>query len=137
MLTATESFHRVRKSVTPHDDCLRLRFGAGAEVGAVLRHGDLYFTKMAAVPAGAKLIEKPDPQLAPGTTQGSRHILDSLHGVKVYAVANPTPLDGPVLDVATERTVGHPEHKPIVLEPGVYACTHQRAYAQELRRVAD
>lgn len=101
------------------------------------RQGDLYFTALDRVPKGAKLDEKPSLQLAPGETQGSRHCLDSLEGVKVYRVPSANAIQGPVLDLTEARTVEHPEHAHVRLEPGVYAVTHQRSYAEELRAVRD
>src|SRR5262249_5969606 len=113
------------------------RFPEAASDGDIARQGDVYLEKLERVPTGCTLEPNPVAQLAPGTTQGSRHILDSLVGVTVYRLANPTPLDGPILDLSTERTVTHPEHGNIVLPPGVYGVTYQRAFAEEVRRVAD
>ena len=88
------------------------------------------------VPSGFKPT-KPATQLAPGTTKGSRHILDSVDGVAFYADPQADVLTGPVIETECERTVTHPEHGDVVLPAGVYAITYQRAYADELRRVAD
>ena len=79
-----------------------------------------------------------DGQVAPGTTLGSRHVLDSLDGVSAYRFANANALDGPVLRLTKPRTLTHPEHGDCVnLPPGCYAFPGQRVYAEELRRVAD
>lgn len=141
MLSAVESFERVRQSAKPLDDGYVQRFSEAAAVGDVLPQGDVYFTKLDAVPSGCKLMEKPEAQLAPGTTQGSRHILDSLEGVAMYVKGAATPLEGPILDVTQERTVTHPEHRHLILAPGVYGVTYQRSYArdaaEELRRQQD
>jgi hypothetical protein len=97
----------------------------------------LYIERLECVPARCVPDRKPSAQLAPGTTQGSRHVLDSLDGVSVYRLAENTVLQGPVLLVTTERTVTHPEHGNVVLPPGIYSITYQRQFAEELRRVAD
>lgn len=77
-------------------------------------------------------------QLVPGTTQGSRHCLDSLEGVTVYRLRNATPLDGPLLEFSEPRSILHPEHGDVTnLPPGCYAIRFQRAMADELRAVAD
>ena len=76
-------------------------------------------------------------QLAPGTTKGSRHILEAT-GVTAYELGRPSPLDGPVLHCPNGLTVTHPEHGDITMnEPGWYAIVYQRMMAEELRRQAD
>lgn len=137
MQTATKSFNAVKKSAEAIRNDATQRFPEAASAGDTWRQGDLYIEKLDAVPRGAVLEKKPQAQLAPGTTQGSRHILDSLRGVTVYRLESPSVLDGPILDVATERTVTHPEHGDCVLPPGVYGIFYQRAYADELRRQQD
>jgi hypothetical protein len=81
----------------------------------------------------------PDPslQLAPGTSRGSRHCLESLDGITFYRLERATPLDGPVLDAPRGLRVNHPEHGDVTLRPGVYAVVYQRAFAEEIRRVED
>jgi len=113
------------------------RFPDAASVGDYWRQGDLYITKLAAVPSGAIPVKRPSHQLAPGNTKGSRHCLDSLDGVTVYAMPDADALTGPVLHLARERTIPHPEHGTVICPPGTYGITYQRAYAEELRRVQD
>jgi hypothetical protein len=137
MQTATKSFNAVKKSAEAIRNDSTQRFPEAASVGDTWRQGDLYIEKLDRVPANAKHEKKPQAQLAPGTTQGSRHVLDSMHGVTMHRLASPTVLDGPILDLATERTITHPEHGDLVLPPGVYGVTYQRAFADELRRQAD
>lgn len=136
-LTAEKSLGRVQSSAESIRNDEPQRFSEAASAGDVARQGDVYLEKLVGVPSGCTVEEKPSAQLAPGTTQGSRHIIDSLEGVTVYRLANPTPLDGPILDLSTERTITHPEHGDVVLPPGVYGVTYQRAFADELRRAAD
>lgn len=99
--------------------------------------GDVLLVRLDALPDGCKKIARPDRQLAPGTTQGSRHCLDSLAGVTLYRLADPTPLDGPVILAEREFTVEHPEHGDITLPAGVWGVVYQRAFADEIRRVQD
>lgn len=105
-------------------------------VGDYHRQGDIYLTRLKAVPGGAEKIT-PAAQLAPGTTQGSRHIIASLNGVTMFRLKNPSPLDGPILKSDKPVTVEHPEHGHVTLPAGVYGVTYQRQYAEELKRVAD
>lgn len=114
------------------------RFPEAASFGEFIRQGDVYITLLDVVPKGAKA-SKPVSQLAPGTDRGSRHILSSTEGVEFYTLANPTEYDGPVLRVAREVTVTHPEHGDWVLPCGVYGVSYQRTEDLEgkIRRVRD
>lgn len=113
------------------------------EQGDEHRQGDLRivrlsdgFTKLQA--AELARIAKPDRQLAPGTTQGSRHELASLDGITMFRMKHGTALDGPLLHAEQPFSILHPEHGDCVnLPAGDYAFPGQRAYAEELRRVAD
>jgi hypothetical protein len=115
------------------------RFPEAASVGDTHRQGDVYITLLAAVPDVAKRETKPAAQLAPGTTQGSRHILDSMDGVAMYRLPNPGMLDGPIVECRKERTITHPEHGDVILPPGVYQISYQRDLDAEdrERRVLD
>ena len=137
MLTATEEFARIRDDAEKIKSNKTQRFPEAANDGDYWRQGDVYITYRDKLPPLAKADAKPNAQLAPGSTQGSRHILDSLDGVTMYQIDDASALQGPVLKVDTERTVTHPEHGNVVLPPGCYEITYQRAYAEELRRVLD
>jgi hypothetical protein len=115
------------------------RFPESASVGDTVRQGDLYFMLIDSVPLGCVRIKKPSSQLAPGTTQGSRHCLSSIDGVECYSLKEPTVYDGPVLVVNQEVTVTHPEHGDWLLPCGIYAVTYQRTEDSEgrQRRVQD
>ena len=106
-------------------------------VGDAWAQGDIALVRLEAVPNNAVRVKSPSPQLAPGNTQGSRHVLESLTGVTVYTLADPTALDGPILDCPKGCTVTHPEHGWVTLRPGVYGVVYQRQLADDLRRVAD
>ena len=116
---------------------------ATMEVGDEWRQGDVAVIRVddGFVKANkASLVREasPDAQLAPGTTQGSRHALDSLAGVTAWRLKDATDLDGPVLKVAEPRSITHPEHGDLLsLPPGCYVIQYQRAFAAELRRVQD
>ncbi len=132
-----QSLEKIRSSVEQIKNNETQRFPSAASHGDAFRQGDLYITCLNEVPEGAKL--KPtdyNAQLAPGDTQGSRHCL-SHSNVKMYTLAAPTALEGPVLEVTEEVTVTHPEHGHVVLPEGIYGITYQRSYAEELRRVQD
>lgn len=115
------------------------RFPSAASVGDTIRQGDVYITILAEVPSGYKRVAKWAMQLAPGTTQGSRHILDSREGVTCYQHPNASEFDGPVLVLKRERELTHPEHGNWILPPGCYGISYQRTQdaLDQQRRVAD
>jgi len=115
------------------------RFPEAASPGDSWRQGDVYITLLAGRPIDAVKQEHPGKQLAPGTTQGSRHCLDSLAGVTIYRLPNPQMLDGPIIECKKERTITHPEHGNVILPPGIYAISYQRSVDAEerQRRVED
>ena len=114
-------------------------FPEAASVGDGIRQGDIYITLLKSVPHGSAIVKEPSMQLAPGTTQGSRHCLSSLDGVTVYRLKDPTPYDGPVLKVTEPVIVDHPEHGAWQLPCGVYGISYQRTEDSEgrIRRVQD
>ena len=117
------------------------RFTAAASKGDCIRQGDLYLVIGDAIPGdGFKLIENHDDlnkQLVPGNTQGSKHCLDSLVGVKLY---RPEKFDnestiGPVLELSHDRVVQHPTHGHVTLLAGtIVECHYQREYDAEQKR---
>jgi len=112
------------------------RFPDAATDGDGFRQGDVYIWKRDKLPMNVTKT-KCVLQLAPGTTKGSRHCLDSSDGATMFVVDDADALQGPWLKLDCERTVTHPEHGDVVLPAGCYEITYQRAYADELRRVQD
>ena len=120
-----------------------------ASVGDVVRQGDLYLVCLESLPPGQKMAR----QLAPGNTQGSRHVAEGQCAVyqpsEPAAVAKligtvcrgsevPHQLIGPLVKCHGETTITHPEHGHRILPAGtVWATVYQRAYAEEVRRVQD
>lgn len=106
--------------------------------GDAVAQGDLLIVALESVPRGAVATKAPAVQLAPGTTQGSRHCLESLADVTLYTVPDANVLDGPIIDARKSGCrINHPEHGDWILPAGVYAIVYQRAFADELRRVQD
>jgi hypothetical protein len=108
-------------------------------VGDAWAQGDLLITYLGTSKPNhdMKKMDSLPEQLAPGTTKGSRHGFQA-EKAKAFTLTNATPLEGPVLHCPQGLTVPHPEHGDVTLkEPGWYAITYQRAYAEELRRIAD
>jgi hypothetical protein len=115
------------------------RFPEAASPGDCIRQGDVYVMLLDELPSDSVEQSKWDTQLAPGTTHGSRHILDSKRGVSCYALPEATEFDGPVLLLKEERVLTHPEHGDWILSPGIYAISYQRTQdaLDRQRRVQD
>lgn len=135
-MTAAKSFSIVKRHAESikNDEPQRV---ADWSVNDAWPQGDVLLVCLDKIPSGVVEMAKPEIQLAPGTTQGSRHCLDSLQGIRMFRVANPTPLDGPVIVSDREFTVEHPEHGNITLPAGIVGVVYQRAFADELRRTQD
>ncbi len=138
-MTATKALREVREAAEKIRCDKPQRFPEAASAGDAFRQGDIYLTLLARVPAGAVKQKAVPLQLAEGDTQGSRHCLDGVAGVTAYRLKEPTTFDGPVLVLAEERTVTHPEHGWVILPPGCYAISYQRDLDQQERerRVQD
>lgn len=140
-VSATKAYEDVQAQAEAIRNNETQRVSAGAGAGDSFVQGDVYFTVLESLPPGcvpAKL--DADLQLAPGNTQGSRHRLDSLDGVAVMRLPDPSIFDGPVLVLTEERTVTHPEHGHVVLPANrIYAVSYQRDLDAEEReqRVLD
>lgn len=101
--------------------------------------GDLSLTIVDAVPPDYVEIVDPtdaDRQLVPGNTQGSRHCLRSLDGVRLFRPKNwgGESLQGPALVLEKEATIEHPTHGAVSSPAGfMILCGYQRAWDQEQR----
>jgi hypothetical protein len=117
--------------------------------GDVLRQGDLYILALDREIAGGVPASR---QLAPGTTQGSRHVAegdcdvlsvpesDAIQAINrlVPATRGQRLFVGPMIRARGPVTIAHPEHGDRTLPGGAcYLVTIQRAWAKEIRRVRD
>jgi len=98
------------------------------------RQGDVYLTRVKALPKGAKPKERDAGRivLAYGEVTGHAHAIHDTEallydfGEEMYLEA-----DGTV-------TLRHEEHAPVKIEKGLYKVTRQREYSPEaIRNVAD
>lgn len=102
--------------------------------------GDLKLTVVESVPDGYVEVESPgvaDRQLVPGSTDGARHCLDSLAGVKLFRpkVWTEDSLDGPCFVLAKPRKVLHPTHGAVTIPAGfTVLCRYQREFNKEAQR---
>lgn len=109
-----------------------MRYVEKIAVGEFCRQGDVYLLRISKHPSEWKEKTK-NRQLAPGATQGSRHILAA--GPTIYA--KPTGADillGPVIVAKDRFVLEHPEHAHFSLPAGTYQCRYQQDYAEKERR---
>ena len=121
-------------------------------IGDVIRQGDLYVVAILELPE--KRTPTTQRQLAPGTSQGSRHVLvgaceiyeaDKGQAISMILQAlAPAKIElhealiGPVFRTLGEVALDHPEHGNRVLPSGeCFAVVFQRQFGEEVRRVQD
>lgn len=136
-----------------HLDAAKVEVIATASPGDVIRQGDLYLICLDGPVAGK---DSQTRQLAPGTTQGSRHVAEGRCQVRQPDSAQQVAetirrlipradvhaeLLGPVVHCPADAPpvmITHPEHGDRGLPPGTtWAVYYQRDLAEELRRVQD
>lgn len=148
MLAAIDKITRKASRIRNGNDKIEpgqpVRMSEAAAPMDYVRQGDLYIVVMeaTAIPAGFVGVKKPkdvDRQLVPGNTQGSKHCLDSLAGVRLFRPADWNDkyegLDGPCLVLSEERTIEHPTHGSVTIPAGfAVQCRYQREWDAEQRR---
>lgn len=106
-------------------------------LGDVVRQGDIYLVCIDCLPSKGK--DSDNRQLAPGNTQGSRHILSGdVKIVSGHKTEYHEALSGPAFQCVGDVTVTHPEHTHVVLPKDTcWQVVYQVAYDEEIRRVQD
>lgn len=106
--------------------------------GQAVRQGDIYLVATENLKAGKPVTSR---QLAPGETQGSRHIAEApcqifeSPGHPIKGIAS-NALLGPVVESTQPWNLAHPEHAHVTLPPGQYQVVYQLDFAAQ-RRVQD
>jgi hypothetical protein len=148
-MTANAAFREIASDVEKIKNDDRAVIGTMSS-GDVVVQGDVYLVCLDAEPT----ITGPanSRQLAPGTTQGSRHIVvgecdvltvdaDSATEILNRLIPATKPHDqfiGPLVRAPRGCEVTHPEHGDRVLPAGTYLAVFQRSYLeQEVRRTQD
>lgn len=110
-------------------------------IGQFYPQGDVALERLESVPDGCYKVTDFPLQIAPGTTQGSRHCWDSSDGIEAFALKESHPLRGLIYRLSKTRTLEHPEHANqtyvVEDEPLVFGVRYQRQHAEELRRIQD
>lgn len=148
-LTAERAFQEVQSEaeVIKNDETATI---GTVSKGDVIRQGDIYLVAIGSLPKTRKQIK--ERQLAPGTSQGSRHILEGVCNIYqcnaeevITLICKAVPnadlhaeLMGPVIETKSGCELTHPEHGNRILPDGeVFASVFQRAFAEEIRRQLD
>lgn len=106
--------------------------------GQAVRQGDVYLVATQGLKVGKAIFNR---QLAPGETQGSRHIAEfpaqifegpghPIQGIAANALL------GPVVESTQPWNLAHPEHAHVSLPAGQYQVIYQLDFAAQ-RRVQD
>jgi hypothetical protein len=141
--THAKAIREGREEVKPG---MPANFTAASQAGDGVWQGDLGLEIVDAVPDGYVNVKRPkaaDRKLVPGITEGSRHTLDSLDGVKLFRPEkwDEESLAGPCFVLTEERTVLHPTHGPVTIPAGfTVLCRYQREWdkiQQQERRARD
>ncbi len=137
MTTATQVFEQIQQHAESNKSDRTIYIAP--EIGQYTPQGDVNFLVLDKLPADA-IASKPERQLAPGTTRGSRHCIADrcMKTTDFYQHRNPNPLQGAILVAKSELEIEHPEHANLVFPAGtILAVGFQRQYADELKRAVD
>jgi hypothetical protein len=99
----------------------------------MVRQGDVLLVPVETMPAGRLLPpESGRLILASGETTGHYHSVAERDASLMEAA------EGVFLRIMSATTLEHPEHRPLLLQPGTYRVVTQREYTpQEIIRVRD
>ncbi len=139
MQTFQKNLTRLDNSLENFDAAKTERIGSPS-LGDVVRQGDLYLVCIDEMPT-KNARPSNNPQLVPGTSQGSRHILANgkFQIVNGHSFNSLDPVYvGPAFHCKTDVEVTHPEHgNKILPEDSTWQCVYQMAWAEEARRIED
>lgn len=135
--TAVEAFDYIRNNTVADDS---VRVVPQMEPGNYIPQGDVNLFVIDRLPTNA-IPAKPQSQLAPGNSKGSRHCIreSCMQNVEFYKVDRTSnPLQGPILLFTGPVIIEHPEHGDQTWPAGtVMVVGYQRSYAEELKRQQD
>lgn len=152
-LTPAKAFTQVKKAAEQIRNDQQQSVGT-VSAGDVIRQGDLYLVAVPGLKLEALGMPITERQLAPGTTQGSRHVIEGpaelfspnadrngiaiVIGNLVKGAALAPELIGPVVRTGEGCVLAHPEHGNFELPAReTFAVVYQRAFAEEVRRQLD
>jgi hypothetical protein len=106
-------------------------------VGSIHWQGDVGFLRVADK-TGARQVQN-RAQLAPGSSRGSRHIINSSVQYKMFQRPERDLTEGPIVEAETELRVDHPDHGTTTFPAGFYQILYQRQVTADgrIERVRD
>lgn len=127
---------KLRASATERIDCNQPVTVPEMQPEQCWAQGDIGVVRLDRLPDDAKKIHRPaGGQVAPGTTQGSRHCIPEDAPVTYYQVSDGDPLSDLCLVADGPWTLTHPEHAHCTFEAGTYRLIHQQN--EQRQRVID
>lgn len=134
-LTVTQAHEAITESAKTADH--NMRHVESIAVGEFARQGDCYLLRLDKPITGWRPTD--ERQLAPGVSNGSRHVAEG--AVEIFTSPESNPVErlrdgrsrllGPQI-VAKERfTVTHPEHAHVSLPAGTYQTSYQLDYVRQ------
>lgn len=133
-LSPIQAHEAISKAAANPDTAVRIVDAIA--IGEHVRQGDVYLQRIDKRTADWKATT--NRQLAPGTSQGSRHIVDG--SMKLYASPDARPLDrtgntvrllGPQIVAKEPFMLTHPEHAHFQMPAGVYQCSYQLDWSSQ------
>jgi hypothetical protein len=106
------------------------------KIGQVVRQGDIYLERIKSIQGKGKEVKS--RQLAPGTSKGSRHIVQEGEKIKIFQSApelkNKFQFQvGPAIESEKEFSVTHPEHATIKMPAGCFQVYFQADILRQQR----
>jgi hypothetical protein len=126
----------IRANATEHT--AETRFARVIDPGQFASQGDVDLVRITDADfeaLRAQQVGSPDGvfQLAPGTSQGSRHTVRLSASVQAWSRKDPGIFDGPLIRATDRFVVEHPEHADWSLPGGCYRIDYQEDRASRLR----
>lgn len=106
-------------------------------VNEAVAQGDLVIRVIEEIRPGYELVSKPtkvDKQLVPGNTEGAKHCLDSVRGLKLYRPSGwpqsaDGSLQGPIIVADRDVVIEHPKHGHVTIPKGrMVACDYDKEF---------
>lgn len=125
-----EKVQRSAKKMQEMRECPEMK------VGQFARQGDIYIERISSISKEGKEVKS--HQLAPGTSKGSRHVVQAEQGVKIFQSAPNLGARalfqvGPAIEAACDFVISHPEHAWMKMKKGLYQIWYQLDFHRKER----
>lgn len=132
-LNTAEVVDKVQKSAKKMQE---MRICPEMKIGEFARQGDIYIERISTISKKGREIKS--HQLAPGTSKGSRHIVQAEQSVKIFTstpnLGTRAPFQaGPAIEAACDFVISHPEHAWMKMKKGLYQIWYQLDFHRKER----